>query len=246
MDRSSLFLCTINEGYLDKIDGKGKLGQRDNCKFEFTCAHARGSNTPSSAVGGSGCSPEPQPETPDLTRTRAWTLPWADAINRMGTKRVVPLVTSAQYTDPREWHGPVGGFLVDQFWECYVDEKQLETTADNIATRVFLYRCEREVRPPSSPCLCLPDSLVCYRHRLTTCTCHAHMHMRMCMCMHMCPPPRAGPSASRTPPRPAAQAGQELPKDALGRLKSGIDEHLKETKQQAANRRVQRGPVTTY
>ena len=37
MDRSSLFLCTINKDYLDKIDGKGKLGQRDNCKFEFTC-----------------------------------------------------------------------------------------------------------------------------------------------------------------------------------------------------------------
>ena len=169
MDRSSLFLCTINKGYLDKIDGKGNLGQRDNCKFEFTCAHARGSNTPRSAVGGSGCSPEPQPQPPALTRTRAWTLPWADAINRMGTKRVVPLVTSAQYTDPREWHGPVGGFLVDQFWECYVDEKQLETAADNIAARVLLHRCEREVRPPSSPCLCLPDSLVCYRHRLTTC-----------------------------------------------------------------------------
>ena len=78
----------------------------------------------------------------------------------------------------------------------------------------------------------------------------------------MCPPPRAGPSASRTPPRPAAQAGQELPKDALGRLKSGIDEHLKQMKQQAAHLsidehlkqmkqqaahlRVQRGPVTTY
>ena len=148
----------------------------------------------------------------------------------MGTKRVVPLVTSAQYTDPREWHGPVGGFLVDQFWECYVKEEQLETTADNIAERVLLYKCEQQVRPPSSPCLCLPDSLISYRHRLTTWP----------------PPPRAGPSASRTPPRPAAQAGMELPKDALGRLKSGIDEHLKQMKQQAAHLRVQRGPVTTY
>ena len=67
----------------------------------------------------------------------------------------------------------------------------------------------------------------------------------------MCPPPRAGPSASRTPPRPAAQAGQELSKDALGRLKSGIDEHLKQMKQQAAHLRVERaerggGQVTTY
>ena len=86
----------------------------------------------------------------------------------MGTKRVVPLVTSAQYTDPREWHGPVGGFLVDQFWECYVKEEQLETTADNIEERVLLYKCEQQVRPPSSPCLCLPDSLISYRHRLTT------------------------------------------------------------------------------
>ena len=60
MDRSSLFLCTINKEYLDKVDGKGKLGQRDNCKFEFTCSHARGSNTPSSA-GCSGCLPEPEP-----------------------------------------------------------------------------------------------------------------------------------------------------------------------------------------
>ena len=60
------------------------------------------------------------------------------------------------------------------------------------------------------------------------------------------PPPRAGPSASRTPPRPAAQAGQELPKEALGRLKSGIDEHLKSMKQQAAHLRVQRGPVKHY
>jgi len=41
MDRSSLFLCTINKDYLDKIDGKGKLGQRDNCKFEFTCINTR-------------------------------------------------------------------------------------------------------------------------------------------------------------------------------------------------------------
>ena len=41
MDRSSLFLCTINKEYLDKIDGKGKLGQRDNCKFEFTCEPTR-------------------------------------------------------------------------------------------------------------------------------------------------------------------------------------------------------------
>ena len=47
----------------------------------------------------------------------------------------------------------------------------------------------------------------------------------------MCRPPRAGPSASRTPPHPAAQAGQKLSKDALGRLKSGIDEHLKQMKQ---------------
>ena len=62
----------------------------------------------------------------------------------------------------------------------------------------------------------------------------------------MAPPPRAWPSASRTPPHPAAQAGQELAKDALVRLKSGIDEHLKQMKQQAANLRVQRGPVTTY
>ena len=56
MDRSSLFLCTINKDYLDKIDGKGKLGQRDNCKFEFTCEptleHAQ----------QHGCSPEPEPE----------------------------------------------------------------------------------------------------------------------------------------------------------------------------------------
>ena len=79
----------------------------------------------------------------------------ADAINRMGTKRVVPLVTSAQYTDPRKWHGPVAGFLVDQFWECYVDEKQLETAADNIAERVLLYKCEQQVRPPSFPLLML-------------------------------------------------------------------------------------------
>ena len=85
----------------------------------------------------------------------------------MGTKRVVPLVTSGQYTDPREWHGPVGGFLVDQFWECYVKEEQLETTADNIEERVLLYKCEQQVRPPSSPCLL--DSLISYRHRLTTC-----------------------------------------------------------------------------
>jgi hypothetical protein len=103
MDRSSLFVCTINKDYLEKIDGKGKLGQRDNCKFEFTYA-----------------------------------------INRMGTKRVVPLVTSQQYTDPRAWHGPVGGFLVDQFWECYLEEKQLEGVADNIAERVLLYKCEQE------------------------------------------------------------------------------------------------------
>ena len=41
MDRSSLFVCTINKEYLEKIDGKGKLGQRDNCKFEFTCIHTR-------------------------------------------------------------------------------------------------------------------------------------------------------------------------------------------------------------
>ena len=80
-------------------------------------------------------------------------MPWADAINRMGTKRVVPLVTSGQYTDPREWHGPVGGFLVDQFWECYVDEKELETAADNIAQRVWLYKCEQQVRPLSFPLL---------------------------------------------------------------------------------------------
>jgi len=103
MDRSRLFVCTINKEYLEKIDGKGKLGQRDNCKFEFTYA-----------------------------------------INRMGTKRVVPLVTSQQYTDPRAWHGPVGGFLVDQFWECYLEEKQLEVVADNIAQRVLLYKCEQE------------------------------------------------------------------------------------------------------
>jgi len=38
----------------------------------------------------------------------------------------------------------------------------------------------------------------------------------------------------------------ELPKDAQERLKSGIDEHLKQIKQQAAFSRVQRGPVTTY
>ena len=62
----------------------------------------------------------------------------------------------------------------------------------------------------------------------------------------MAPPPRAGPSASRTPPRPAAQAGTELSKDDLGRLKSGIDEHFKQIKQQAAHLRVQRGAVTTY
>ena len=82
----------------------------------------------------------------------------ADAINRMGTKRVVPLVTSAQYTDPRKWHGPVAGFLVDQFWERYVDvldEKELQTVADNIAERVLLYKCEQQVRPPSFPLLML-------------------------------------------------------------------------------------------
>ncbi len=82
-------------------------------------------------------------------------MPWADAINRMGTKRVVPLVTSGQYTDPREWHGPVGGFLVDQFWECYVAEEQLETAADNIAQRVWLHKIEQQVRPPSFPLLML-------------------------------------------------------------------------------------------
>ena len=73
----------------------------------------------------------------------------------MGTKRMVPLVTSMQYTDPRKWHGPVAGFLVDQFWECYVDEEQLETVADNIAQRVWLHKCEQHVRPPSSPLLML-------------------------------------------------------------------------------------------
>ena len=121
---------------------------------------------------------------PVPTRTRAWALPWADAINRMGTKRVVPLVTSAQYTDPRKWHGPVAGFLVDQFWECYVDERQLEVVADNIAERVWLYRCEQQVRPPSSPCLL--DSLISYRHRLTTCT-----------------PPRPAPGPPQAAPRRA-------------------------------------------
>ena len=70
----------------------------------------------------------------------------------MGTKRVVPLVTSQQYTDPRAWHGPVGGFLVDQFWERYLEEKQLEGVADNIAERVLLYKCVQEVRPPSFSC----------------------------------------------------------------------------------------------
>ncbi len=70
----------------------------------------------------------------------------------MGTKRVVPLVTSSQYTDPQEWHGPVGGFLADQFWECYLAEAQLETVADNICQRVMLYKCEHEVWPPSASC----------------------------------------------------------------------------------------------
>ena len=84
-----------------------------------------------------------------------WALPWADAINRMGTKRVVPLVTSGQYTDPRKWHGPVAGFLVDQFWERYVNEEELETAADNIAERVLLYQCEQQVLPPSFPLLML-------------------------------------------------------------------------------------------
>ena len=167
MDRSSLFLCTINKDYLDKIDGKGKLGQRDNCKFEFTCEPTHEARTlPAARL--LRLLTRTRTRTPALTRTRAWALPWADAINRMGTKRVVPLVTSAQYTDPRKWHGPVAGFLVDQFWECYVDEKQLETAADNIAERVWLHKCEQQVRPPSSPCLCLPDSLISYRHRLTT------------------------------------------------------------------------------
>jgi hypothetical protein len=81
MDRSHLFLCTINKGYLDKIDGKGHLGLRDNCKFEFTYA-----------------------------------------INRMGTKRVIPCVTNPQFKDVREWYGPVAGFLVDQFWEVLTME----------------------------------------------------------------------------------------------------------------------------
>ena len=66
MDRSSLFLCTINKQYLDKIDGKGKLGQRDNCKFEFTCEPTPGSNTPSSAVA-QAAHPNPNPNpSPNL------------------------------------------------------------------------------------------------------------------------------------------------------------------------------------
>ena len=48
-----------------------------------------------------------------------WLGQFTYAINRLGTKRVVLLVTHPQYKDPREWHGPVAGFLVDQFWEVY-------------------------------------------------------------------------------------------------------------------------------
>eukprot|EP00964_Phaeocystis_antarctica_P101446 scaffold66917_cov60-Phaeocystis_antarctica.AAC.2 len=120
----------------------------------------------------------------------------------MGTKRVVPLVTSSQYTDPQEWHGPVGGFLADQFWECYLAEAQLETVADNICQRVMLYKCEHEVWPPSTSC----------RHPL----------------------PRPHWPKSAHPFTPFRAGG------------AGIDERLKEMKQQAANLRVQRGPVTSY
>jgi hypothetical protein len=131
----------------------------------------------------------------------------------MGTKRVVPLVTSSQYTDPREWHGPVGGFLVDQFWERYLEEKQLEATADNIAERVLLYKCAKAVRPPSISCR---------------------------------PPSLDPPPLPTKPSAPSAQAGAELSKDALGRLTPQIHEHVMKLKQQAANLRVQRGPVTSY
>ena len=133
----------------------------------------------------------------------------------MGTKRVVPLVTSSQYTDPQEWHGPVGGFLADQFWECYLAEAQLETVADNICQRVMLYKCEHEVWPPSTSCRHAPSQ------------------------------DPIGPNPP-TRSRPSAQAGYELQDDVLERLRAGIDERLKEMKQQAANLRVQRGPVTSY